>query len=91
MIADFSHAVKEIDDKIGGTPGYIAPEILKNKPYNNKVDIYSIGVILHLLFTGSFPQEVRSMRSIELGDQISCKLSDNNVSREGISFITNCL
>ncbi|CAD8146199.1 unnamed protein product [Paramecium octaurelia] len=38
-----------------GTIGYIAPEVLRNQPYNQKIDIYSIGVILYTLFTGSLP------------------------------------
>ena len=33
-----------------GTPGYVAPEVLDDKPYNCKADMYSAGVIFHLLF-----------------------------------------
>lgn len=31
---------------------YLAPEALYNQPYNEKVDIFSFGVILRLLLTG---------------------------------------
>lgn len=34
-----------------GTPGYIAPEILKGKSYNQKVDIFSVGIILFILLS----------------------------------------
>jgi len=32
-----------------GTPGYIAPEILNDEPYDCKVDVFSAGVILYNL------------------------------------------
>lgn len=37
-----------------GTPLYIAPEILEEKPYGPKIDVWSLGIILYELFTG-FP------------------------------------
>merc|ERR1719159_471185 len=37
-----------------GTPGYVAPEILKAKKYGPSVDIFTMGVILFSLYSG-FP------------------------------------
>ena len=31
-----------------GTPGYVAPEILRQKPYGAEVDIWSLGVIFYM-------------------------------------------
>ena len=33
-----------------GTTCYIAPEILENKPYNNKCDLWSLGIIIYFLY-----------------------------------------
>lgn len=38
-----------------GTPGYVAPEILQDVPYDARVDVFSIGVILYVMLTGNVP------------------------------------
>jgi serine/threonine protein kinase len=38
-----------------GSPGYMAPEILRGESYSTKVDIFSAGVIIYILFTSSSP------------------------------------
>lgn len=58
MISDFGLS-KVVDNGIMstacGTPGYVAPEVLAQKPYSNAVDCWSIGVITYILLCGYPP------------------------------------
>ncbi|KAK8864885.1 hypothetical protein M9Y10_010412 [Tritrichomonas musculus] len=38
-----------------GSPGYVAPEIIRNRPYDASVDIWSLGVILYAITHGQLP------------------------------------
>lgn len=40
---------------MSGSPYYASPEMLSNKGYNEKTDIWSIGIIFHYLLIGCFP------------------------------------
>lgn len=60
-IVDFGIACEEAYcDPLGNDPGtfrWMAPEMMKHKPYGRKVDVYSFGLILWEMLTGSVPYE----------------------------------
>ena len=44
-----------------GTPYYLSPEILENKPYDAKSDIWSLGVLLYEMMTFKMPFNASSL------------------------------
>jgi len=40
---------------IAGTQNYVAPEVISNKVYDKRCDLWSLGVILFLLLNGELP------------------------------------
>ena len=40
---------------VGGSPGYIAPEIYRGGKVDHRVDIFALGVLLHTLLVGRLP------------------------------------
>lgn len=76
-LCDFGFA-RLIDNKtmiesVKGTPLYMAPELIRDHPYNKKADLWSLGVILFELFVGqppfyatSFPTLVKKVNHDEV-------------------------
>ncbi|KAK3135061.1 hypothetical protein QOZ80_5BG0414110 [Eleusine coracana subsp. coracana] len=60
-VVDFGVACEEaycnVTDDDPGTYRWMAPEMYKHKPYGRKVDVYSFGLLLWELVTGSLPYE----------------------------------
>lgn len=62
-ITDFGFACfKKLEgsDEVLGSPLYMAPEIVQEKVYDQKVDIWSLGVIAYILLSGFPPFKGRS-------------------------------
>uniref|UniRef100_A0A8C2YNA4 dual-specificity kinase n=1 Tax=Chinchilla lanigera TaxID=34839 RepID=A0A8C2YNA4_CHILA len=46
VVADFGLAEKIPDVAVVGSPFWMAPEVLRDEPYNEKADVFSYGIIL---------------------------------------------
>ena len=75
-----------------GTLSYVAPEVLLEKPYNNKIDCYSLGVATYLMVSGSLPfdhpKNDKEIARQTVQDEIPFKkIVWKNISEECVLFI----
>ena len=73
-----------------GTPIYLAPEIIKEKGHDEKVDIWCIGVLLFELMTGTVPfqgKDIETLKSNILHLRISWPKEINKDAKDLITKI----
>lgn len=67
VLMDFGTG-QDLDEHVGsrlaGTPLYLAPEVLKGEVASVQSDVYSIGVLLFHLLTGSYPVTARDLPTL---------------------------
>ncbi|CAK61430.1 unnamed protein product (macronuclear) [Paramecium tetraurelia] len=95
VIADFGLA--DFYDPLGnymfqrcGTPGFVAPEILQDKLYDTKVDIFSVGCLMFLLISGKSPFKGKTYNEVVMRN-FHCKVDycsiENIISKVGFSLL----
>ena len=52
-------------DHLTGTPLYLAPEVFRGESASVRSDLYSLGVLLYYLVTGTHPIEARTLREVD--------------------------
>lgn len=52
------------DDRLAGTPGYVAPEVLEGQAADAAADLYAAGVLLFEMLTGRRPAGAASLASL---------------------------
>lgn len=60
-LARFRSSMVESPDKVFGTPGYLPPETLQGKGYDQTGDLFGLGVILYDCLTGDLPFQAPSV------------------------------
>jgi|LauGreDrversion4_2_1035121.scaffolds.fasta_scaffold460716_1 serine/threonine protein kinase len=82
-------------EEILGSPVYMAPEIVKKLKYDEKVDIWSLGVMLYIILIGKTPFSAKTKE--ELFHQIQTQSINfkepawAKLSKQAKSFVRKCL
>jgi len=79
-----------------GTLAYLSPEVILKHPYNDKVDIWSLGILIYFILSGELPFMPKNHRRDDMAKLIvkqsltfSEKLS--KYSEDALNLIASCL
>jgi serine/threonine protein kinase len=71
----------------GGTPEYMAPEVLRGLEPSQASDLFALGVVLHQVFTGEKPFQTPDKSSI----LVSPQLNTSRIPSFCVKLVTDCL
>lgn len=73
-LSDFGLAVRlnAFEQQCCGSPGYVAPEVLRRQAYGAPADVFSLGVVLFVLLSGRSPFTGKSAKEILKQNKLAC-------------------
>ncbi|XP_054456852.1 protein kinase D4 isoform X2 [Anoplopoma fimbria] len=84
---------KSFRRSVVGTPAYLAPEVISNSGYNRSLDMWSVGVIMYVSLSGTFPynedEDIR--QQITNAAFMYPRQPWASISLEAVSLINNLL
>lgn len=83
---------KSFRRSVVGTPAYLAPEVLRNRGYNRSLDMWSVGVIVYVSLSGTFPfnEEEDINEQIQNADFMYPRAPWKEISSNG-TFLKRCI
>jgi serine/threonine protein kinase len=88
----------KVDDinknNIYGIMPYVAPEVLRRKPYTQAADIYSFGMVMYFVATGRQPFDNRAHDhnlALDICDGVKPELNEPEVPKSYINLMKECL
>uniref|UniRef100_A0A8C8E0D6 Protein kinase D4 n=1 Tax=Oryzias sinensis TaxID=183150 RepID=A0A8C8E0D6_9TELE len=84
---------KSFRRSVVGTPAYLAPEVISSNGYNRSLDMWSVGVIVYVSLSGTFPfnedEDIR--QQITNAAFMYPRQPWSSISLEAVSLINNLL
>ena len=79
--------------KICGVMPYVAPEVLRGKPYTQAADIYSFGMVMYFVATGRQPFDDRAhdqVLALNICNGIRPEINEKEAPKFYIDLMKNC-
>ena len=92
-LAKSLNSKNDLNQTYAGTPLNMSPELINEGPYDQKADVWSLGIMVYHILTGERPFFGRNIEELKNKlDSGKFKIPSNmDFSLECIQFVTSCL